>query len=241
MFERLKRRIRLTRKKYKYVRRVWDRLTGVHPRECNICGRVGLFRAVSMPPRFDARCPKCGSLERHRHQALWIRANEDKLKGKRILHFAPESCLRPLYHDLAQTYLCADLRPWNSHIELNIEQIDQPDQFWDVVIANHVLEHVDDAKALAEIHRILAPGGFAILSFPLALAYAKTYENPQINDPRQRSIHFGQADHLRYYGADAPDRIAAAGFEVEAHRAAEPYVHRHSILRDECHFIAKKR
>jgi SAM-dependent methyltransferase len=220
---------------------VWDRLPGQHPRECNICGYVGLFRAVGMPPRFDAKCRKCRSLERHRHQALWIRANEDKLKGKRILHFAPETCLRPLYRSLAQHYLSANLRPWNSDIALNIEQIDQPDESWDVVVANHVLEHVDDAKALAEIHRILADGGFAILSFPIALAYAKTYENPEITERRQRSIHFGQVDHVRYYGADAPDRIAAAGFEVKTHRASEPYVHRHSILRDECHFIAKKR
>jgi SAM-dependent methyltransferase len=241
VFERLRRRIRLTRKKYHYVRRVWHKLLGIHPRECNICGRIGLFRHTSMPPRFDARCPQCGSLERHRHQALWIRANEDKLKGKRILHFAPETCLRPLYRDLAQRYLSADMRPWNSHIQLDIENIEEPDGAWDVVVANHVLEHVDDAKALAEIHRILAPGGFAILSFPIALAFAKTYENPAITDPRQRSLHFGQHDHLRYYGADAAQRIAAAGFEVEAFPASEPFVHRHSILRDECHFIARKR
>jgi hypothetical protein len=240
LFERLRRRIRLTRKKYKWSKWVYDHLTGIHQRECNICGHIGKFRATARPPRFDARCPRCGSLERHRHQALWIKWNEDALRGKRILHIAPDNALRPLYRVLSSQYLSGDIRPWNSDRELNLEQLDLPNESWDVVVANHVLEHVDDRKALAEIHRVLAPGGFAILSFPIAPAFEKTYENAEV-PPEQRRLHFGQGDHLRYYGADAGDRIAAAGFNVTTHRAAEPYVHRHSILRDECHFIARKR
>jgi len=239
LFAKLRRRIRITRKKYHQAKWVWDRLTGIYGRECNICGHVGKFRVASRPPRFDARCPRCFSLERHRHQALWIKWNEDALRGKRILHIAPDNALRPLYRALASQYLSGDIRPWNSDRELNLEQLDLPDASWDVVVANHVLEHVDDRKALAEIHRVLAPGGFAVLSFPIALAFEKTYENADV-PPEQRRLHFGQGDHLRYYGADAGERIAAAGFDVTTHRAAEPYVHRHSILRDECHFIARK-
>src|SRR5688500_20312624 len=35
---------------------------------------------------------------------------------------------------------------------------------FDVVLCNHVLEHVkDDIRAMAEIHRVLKPNGFAIL------------------------------------------------------------------------------
>ena len=240
MFNRLRRRIRLTRKKYRWAKWVYDHLTGIHRRECNICGHTGKFRATKRPPRFDARCPGCGSMERHRHQALWIKWNEDALRGKRILHFAPDSSLRPLYRALASQYMSGDVRPWDSDRELNIERLDLPDASWDVIVANHVLEHVDDRKALAEIHRVLAPGGFAILSFPIALAFEKTYEDASV-PADQRKLHFGQRDHLRWYGADAPERIAAAGFEVKAHRAAEPYVHRHSILRDECHFICWKK
>lgn len=239
LFERLRRRIRLTRKKYHYAKWVYDHLTGIYRRECNICGYVGKFRATKRPPRFDARCPKCGSMERHRHQALWIKWNEDALRGKRILHFAPDNSLRPIYRALASAYLTGDLRPWNSDRELNIEQIDLPDASWDVIVANHVLEHVDDRKALAEIHRVLAPGGFAILSFPISLTFEKTHEDPGV-PAELRHLHFGQGDHLRYYGADTAERIAATGFTVSMHRAAEPYVSRHSILRDECHFIAWK-
>jgi SAM-dependent methyltransferase len=67
----------------------------------------------------------------------------------------------------------------------------------------HVLEHVDDRKALAEIHRVLTPGGFAVLSFPIALAFEKTYENADV-PPEQRRLNFGQGDHLRMPGRFCP-------------------------------------
>src|SRR5688572_7737329 len=126
------------------------------------------------------------------------------------------------------------------HRVLNIEAIDMPDESWDVVVANHVLEHVDDRKALAEIRRVLTPGGFAIFSFPLALGFEQTYENPAITSRAERELHFGQWDHVRYYGADAADRIAAAGFEVETFSATEPHVHLHATARNSREFIAHR-
>jgi SAM-dependent methyltransferase len=157
-----------------------------------------------MPPRFDAECPSCRSLERHRHQYLWIKPHESALRGKRILHFAPEPVMRKIYSSLAASYLSADIAGYADRI-LNIEAIDMPDESWDVVVANHVLEHVDDRKALAEIRRILSPGGLAIVSFPLALTFEQTYENPAVTARADRDLHFGQWDHIRYYGADAAE------------------------------------
>ncbi|RJF91312.1 class I SAM-dependent methyltransferase [Sphingomonas cavernae] len=224
-----------------YARKVWQRLNGVYPRECNICGYAGMFRAAGLPPRFDARCPRCLSLERHRHQALWISSNEHALlRNKRILHFAAEPILRKIYSALAARYASADIRGDGADMTLNLEQIDQPNASWDVIVANHVLEHVDDRKALAEMHRVLAPGGLAILSFPIAPLYEKTYENPAIISKADRDLHFGQWDHVRYYGADAADRIAAAGFEVSTFSVGEPYVHRHGITRNTRDFLARK-
>lgn len=224
----------------RYAGRIWKRLGGVYPRACNICGYSGLFNAHGLPPRFDARCPACNSLERHRHQVLWISRLTDAVRGKRVLHFAPEPVLRRYYSALAATYTSADIAKGRADMTLNIERIDQPDESWDVVIANHVLEHVDDSKALAEIHRVLAPGGVAILSFPIALGFAQTYENASIILNADRDLHFGQWDHVRYYGTDAADRIAAAGFEVSSFTASEPDVHRHSLSRNAREFLARK-
>lgn len=233
-------RLKAARRHIHYARKVLKGLSGVYPRDCNICGYSGLFRASGLPPRYDAECPSCRSLERHRHQVLWIRRNEEAVRNKRILHFAPEPVMRKVYGGLASSYLSADIAGYADRV-LNIEAIDMPDESWDVVVANHVLEHVDDRKALAEIHRILAPRGLAILSFPLALAFERTYENPAVTSRADRDLHFGQWDHIRYYGADAAERIAAAGFAVEAFSASEPDVHRHATTRSCREFIARKR
>ena len=61
-----------------------------------IVPRRGLFAASGMPPRFDAQCPSCKSLERHRHQYLWLKEHEGALRKKRILHFAPEPVMRKI-------------------------------------------------------------------------------------------------------------------------------------------------
>jgi SAM-dependent methyltransferase len=232
-------RLNAARRRIHYARQVLKRLDGVYPRDCNICGYSGLFRASGLPPRFDAQCPSCRSLERHRHQYLWVKPNEGQLRDKRILHFAPEPVMREIYSALASSYLSADIAGHADRV-LNIEAIDMPDESWDVVVANHVLEHVDDRKALAEIRRILAPGGLAILSVPLALGFEHTYENPTVTSRADRDLHFGQWDHVRVYGADAAARIAAAGLAVETFSATEPHVHLHATTRGCREFIARK-
>jgi SAM-dependent methyltransferase len=84
------------------------------------------------------------------------------------------------------------------------------------VICNHVLEHVqDDLAAMREIHRVLIPGGFAVLQVPLALNLQKTLEDRSLVDVRQRKKRYGQGDHLRLYGLDYFDRLQLAGFKVE--------------------------
>jgi SAM-dependent methyltransferase len=97
---------------------------------------------------------------------------------------------------------------------LNLEAIDLPDASVGVVIASHVLEHVDDRKALGEIHRILVPGGRLVAMVPIIEGWDKTYENPAITTPSDRVAHFGQFDHVRFYGSDFRDRVTEAGFAL---------------------------
>src|SRR5262245_60486753 len=46
---------------------------GTHDAECSVCGFIGFFKAFGSPPRWNAQCPSCGSLERHRQFALVLR------------------------------------------------------------------------------------------------------------------------------------------------------------------------
>jgi len=216
------------------------KLFGVYPRECNICGRVGKMLAFGQPPRFDARCRRCGSLERHRLEAMWFLLNQGAIADKRVLHFAPEAVLAEMLRPKARSYIGADLDGRRADSALNMEDIALADGSVDLIVCNHVLEHVDDAKALKEFYRVLDPGGIVLLMFPVVEGWSQTYENPLVESRKDRALHFGQWDHVRYYGYDVRDRIRSAGFELTEFTAQEPDVTRLALARGEKIFIATK-
>lgn len=210
-------------------------------RTCPICGYSGVFISVGHPPRWDARCPQCGSRERHRLTQLWIAEDGgNKLDGKRILHFAPERAVidqmraNPLYET-------ADLHRMDVKHRVNITQVPLPDASYDVVIAHHVLEHVDDDRqAMKELFRLLKPGGTAVLSVPINATRQQTYERGTITRPEQRAVHFGGRDHKRYYGLDFATRLTDVGFQVETFRVSQEVEVAYGLLRDEWLTIARK-
>jgi SAM-dependent methyltransferase len=211
-----------------------------HPRVCNLCGYEGYFAPASRGTRVDARCPRCKSSERHRLFKLWLEANPGRIQGRNVLHFAPEKSMKAMIRAIAGTYRSADLTPGRADTVLNIEAIDLPDRSVDCVVCSHVLEHVNDIKALAEIHRVLKPGGLAAFMFPVVEGWSTTYENDAHVSRADRTLHYGQWDHLRMYGADVRDRIRAAGFELEEFTAEGPEVARLGLLRGEKVFLATR-
>ena len=65
--------------------------------------------------------------------------------------------------------LTADLYS-DADLKLDIQATGLADESFDVIVCNHVLEHVDDFRiALKELHRLLCPGGSLICSFPMIL------------------------------------------------------------------------
>jgi predicted SAM-dependent methyltransferase len=81
-----------------------------------------------------------------------------------------------------------------------------------------VLEHIpNDYDAIGEIHRILKPGGWAILQVPVSRVLETTYEDPSITEPDRREEAFGQFDHVRIYGQDYRTRLEKAGFMVKTY------------------------
>jgi SAM-dependent methyltransferase len=93
--------------------------------------------------------------------------------------------------------------------------MDLADGSFDLILCSHVLEHVpDDGAAMAELRRVLAPGGLCLVLTPYR-PEVTTYEDPGITSPLDRMVAFGQQDHVRIYGNDLTDRLRGAGFEVE--------------------------
>lgn len=211
------------------------------PRLCPICRYQGVFIGVGHPPRWDARCPNCGSRERHRLLHLWVtEGGRNRLTGKRILHFAPEKALsrtmvgNPLYET-------ADLLQAGVTHRVDIASVPLPAAAYDAIIANHVLEHIpDDCAAMRELHRLLKPGGFALLTAPINPTRQQTYENPAVVTKAERHAHFGEDDHVRYYGLDFADRLAVAGFAIEIYRVSPAEEVRYGLRRDEWLYIARR-
>ena len=68
---------------------------------------------------------------------------------------------------------------------------------------------------MEEIYRVLKPKGKAIIQVPLNKKKKISYENYDITDPKERSFHFGQYDHVRIYGMDFFERLSSVGFKYE--------------------------
>ena len=113
-------------------------------------------------------------------------------------------------------YITTDLNSPLADIKADICNLPFEDNTYDVILCNHVLEHIPDhQKAMKELFRALKPGGWGIVQIPQDLNREHTFEDDSITDPKERTKVFGQYDHLRVYGLDYPEYLKRAGFEVE--------------------------
>ncbi len=191
--------------------------------QCPVCG--GSYRKFLpygyVESRPNALCPKCLSLERHRLLWLYLQRETTLLtERKELLHIAPEVCLmkrlKRVYASSPKSYITADLESPIAQIHFDVQDIPLEDNSQQVIICNHIMEHVeDDIKAMSELHRIMRPGGWGVILSPIDLGREATFEDDSITDEKERTRIFGQYDHRRVYGRDYSERLASVGFRVE--------------------------
>ena len=216
--------------------RAWFAANCAAERHCPVCGHRGAFSPVRFKPAIW--CPGCDSRPRHRLLKLWMDREMRLAPGARVLHFAAEPWVRAEMTARGAVYETADINARFDRV-LDIEAIDLPGGSREMILANHVLEHVDDRAALGEIARVLSPGGRAVLTVPLVEGWDETDEDPTL-DGEGRALRYGDADHRRLYGRDFRDRVRAAGLILREYAAVEPDIRAHALHRGERIFIGAK-
>lgn len=205
--------------------------------QCRVCGKT--LRAFVKAGN-ERICPRCGSLPRTRR--LWQILETGFLhESTRILHFSPSRSIYRLFKRSSFNYISSDLSgDFLADAAYDITQIDAPAESFDGIICYHILEHItDDRKAMQEMHRVLKPGGFAIIQTPFKAG--TIYEDKRINTPSAREIHFGQDDHVRIYSVEGlKTRLEAAGFQVEVRNFQEAPDNRYGFRPQETVLIARK-
>lgn len=168
--------------------------------------------------RKNVLSPGTLSLERHRLLWLFLKTQTDFFTNHyKVLHIAPEQCFLPIFKKMKNLdYTTADLVSPIADLHFDLHHIPLPDNSYDVIFANHVLEHVEnDIQCMKELYRVMKPNGWGIFQVPQDTSRTTTYEDKNITTPEEREKHFWQKDHVRLYGLDYPDRLRSVGFVVE--------------------------
>ena len=190
--------------------------------------------------RNNVLSPSTLSLERHRLLWLYLQNETDFFQSElvsdatvtknkpiklrdaetssalKVLHFAPEQEFYKRFKKQTNIeYTTTDLFSPLADVKADICNLPFNDNQYDIILCNHVLEHIpDDTKAMQELYRVLKPGGMAILQIPQDLKRAVTFADDSIVDQKERAKIFGQYDHVRVYGRDYFDKLRQIGFKV---------------------------
>ena len=217
--------------------------------KCPICKKsFKEFFPYGRETRNNALCTNCLSLERHRLIYLYLEKETSIFKKKtKLLHIAPEACLINIFKRFANIeYITADLNSPLADIKMDIHNMPFKEKSFDLILCNHVLEHVEnDIKALEEIKRVLKMDGIGIVQVPFYNPIPKeTLENKSVTSKKERELLYGQSDHVRKYGKDYRKRLESTGLKTKL-KTPDSFLFnadiiRHSIIESEEIFIVSR-
>jgi len=180
-------------------------------RECNICQWSGAAFTGGAHSE-SAVCPSCNGIARDRFLHYCFARRAQPRQGMRVLETSPR--LGRAYRDAMKKcfdYVCSDFdeRGHRGDLRLDLQAIALPDESLDAVLAPHVLEHVPDtARALAELRRVLRPGGKAFIQVPLLQGKTSVPTTPE--------YHGDNTLVYWRFGWDLTDKVRAQGLACTA-------------------------
>lgn len=229
------------------VMKVLSQLNKGNEVECPVCAsQYKKFLPYGRIARENALCPNCLALERHRLMWLYLKKQTDFFSAPlKVLHIAPEHCFIDRFEGLSNLeYITADIESPLAKVKMDVHSIPFPDNSFDVIFCNHVLEHVeDDLLACSEFNRVLKPSGWGILQSPV-YPLEKTLEDKSITDPAERERIFGQRDHVRKFGKDYAERLRKSGLKIEENQFVKQInsdlITKYALPKDEIIFVCRK-
>ncbi|MBR4385194.1 MAG: methyltransferase domain-containing protein [Treponema sp.] len=227
---------------------------------CSFCGETSHFgnsgfdypifhkyKIIGGGARPNTYCQLCGSNDRIRYLDYVLSNYTDIYRAKnKILHIAPEKIIEAKIRSNKNcNYITGDIQEGVADCKVDVTRMQFPDNHFDFIMLNHVFEHIpDEAAAVSEIKRCLKKNGKLIFSVPICLE-RNTFEDPSYTTAEERIKFYGQADHVRLYGAnDIVERFERYGLKVTEYMAekilpVEKIAEMRVIAKDRI-FIAKK-
>lgn len=188
--------------------------------QCNICGGS---QFTDMPKRPKVRCAECGSLERTRLTALYVSRHLVLPPDAHILHFAPERGLSALLQKHGgANYRALDIDP-GRYPGLGVERFDLcrdifglPRDRYDLIVHNHVLEHVECnySAVLIRLANSLSDTGTMLFSVPIVGGEFRDELVDASWDEKQ--VRFGPMVHVRRFGSDFLQQTLGMIFPIPA-------------------------
>lgn len=191
-----------------------------------------------------------GTLSLERHRLLWLYLTECtdfSTSPHKVLHIAPEQCFYKKFRGMTNLdYLTADYNSPIADLHFDLHDIPLPDNTYDIIFCNHVLEHVkDDIRCMKELYRVMKNGGWGIFQVPIDTSRRNTLEDPAINTGSLREQFYWQKDHVRLYGLDYKVRLESVGFKVEpdhyASRLGKEIANRYRLDIAEVIYVCRKK
>lgn len=197
---------------------------------CNICGSdieqwsycgndIKTKYSITGNGKRVGLCPYCQSYDRGRWFYFVLKSFTSLFEyGGEILHFAPEKQIEKQLRKIENiSYYTADILKGAADYVVDMTDMPFDDNKFDYIIANHVLEHIEDEEsAISELKRCIKKYGKIILSFPVAMDI-NTFEIEDLEQEEDRIYYYGQNDHVRLYGKDFKERLETYGLKVEVY------------------------
>ncbi|MGH8173402.1 MAG: methyltransferase domain-containing protein [Rhodanobacteraceae bacterium] len=215
---------------------------------CPFCGPTLFVRLRDEP--IGVRCVRCGASAVHLSLGWALRRRMARLEDIDACELSARGPLVAYLRRSARSLATSEYFPGIASGSTqegvrceDVQNLSYADASFDLVTHTEVLEHVpDDARAFAELFRVLRPGGTMLFTVPLhggsdtvVRAHLRDGEVEHLREPVYHNDPLRAQGILAFrdYGTDILDRLREAGFvdaDIDDVAGRVPWIAGHSVV-----------